>query len=102
MSHTSTTGIAAAVRRSAGPGTAALVRALEAETPTARVVADPDALTGYRRDQASSSRPASAQSVDDVSVVLQVATAQHMPVVPRGAGSDPSGGANAVDGWIVL
>lgn len=73
-----------------------------------RVVVDPDRMTPWTRDQSpfsTSGAPAAvvrAASTDDVVVTLQTATRHGTPVVTRGAGSGLSGGANALDGCVVL
>ncbi len=72
------------------------------------VLDDPGMLASYRNDQAvgaAAGEPAFAvfpQMTEQVSGVLRLAHELRMPVVPRGAGSGLSGGANAVDGCIVL
>jgi glycolate dehydrogenase FAD-linked subunit len=74
------------------------------------VTTDPDVLEAYRRDQAAISflepgMPAALirpRTLGDVRDTLRVAAANGIPVVPRGAGSGLSGGANAVDGCLVL
>lgn len=43
-----------------------------------------------------------AESVEDVAAVLRAASRHGIPVVPRGAGSGLSGGANAVEGGLIL
>ncbi|PWD51054.1 FAD-binding oxidoreductase [Serinibacter arcticus] len=43
-----------------------------------------------------------AESLDDVVAVMRAAHATGTPVVPRGAGTGLSGGANAVDGCLIL
>ncbi|MCY1014594.1 FAD-binding oxidoreductase [Pyxidicoccus sp. MSG2] len=89
-------------------GTADLLRELAAVLPPESLVTDADVLEAHRRDQAEWApagtprvlvRPA---STTEVQAVLRVASALRVPVVPRGAGSGLSGGANAVDGCIVL
>lgn len=98
----------AAGNPTAGSGARALIRELEEDLPTATLVVDPDVLASYRHDQAgfvTAGHPAAAvlaRSVADVRGVLRVAMTHGVPVVPRGAGSGLSGGANAVDGCIVL
>jgi glycolate oxidase len=74
------------------------------------VTTDPDVLEAHRRDQASTAfltagmaaaliRP---RTVEEVSAVLAAADAHGVAIVPRGAGSGLSGGANAIDGcWMV-
>ncbi|HET7723113.1 MAG TPA: FAD-linked oxidase C-terminal domain-containing protein [Propionibacteriaceae bacterium] len=82
----------------------ALVSAL---TPDA-VVTDVETLEEYAHDDAEWApyvRPAAvvlAASVDDVVATVRTARAFGVPVVPRGAGSGLSGGANATAGCIVL
>jgi glycolate oxidase len=73
-----------------------------------RVVVDDAVMAAYARDQAAwapSGRPAAgvrAASRSDVVATISVARELRVPVVARGAGSGLSGGANAVDGSIVL
>ncbi|WNG35138.1 FAD-binding protein [Archangium violaceum] len=85
-----------------------LLRELAAVLPPDALVTDSDVLESHRRDQAGWApagtprvlvRPASTA---EVQAVLRVASALRVPVVARGAGSGLSGGANAVDGCIVL
>jgi glycolate oxidase len=85
-----------------------LLRELAAVLPPEALVTDSDVLEAHRRDQAGWAlagtprvlvRPASTA---EVQAVLRVAAAHRVPVVARGAGSGLSGGANAVDGCIVL
>jgi glycolate oxidase len=84
----------------------ALVDALTAAVAT--VVRDPDAMTGYRRDQClltDAGVPAAvvlATSVDDVVATLNVARVHRVPVVTRGTGTGLAGAANAIEGCIVL
>jgi glycolate oxidase len=78
--------------------------------PAGDVIVDPDVLETYRHDQAAPGfltagtplavvRPIRTQQVQ---AALRAAARHGVPVVPRGAGSGLSGGANAVDGGIVL
>ncbi len=73
-----------------------------------RVVTDPDVMDQYRHDRAltaTAGKPLAvvrAQSVDDVVTTMQIATEAGTPVVTRGTGTGLSGGANAIDGCIVL
>ncbi|MFL5347151.1 MAG: FAD-binding oxidoreductase [Hyalangium sp.] len=76
--------------------------------PPEGLVTDPDVLEAHRRDQAAwvaagtpcvLVRPASTR---EVQAVLRVASAHRVPVVARGAGSGLTGGANALEGCIVL
>jgi glycolate oxidase len=72
------------------------------------VVTDPDVLATYARDQAGfvpAGTPTAAvfpRSTAEVAQVVEVAHEHRLPVVPRGAGSGLAGGANAIDGGIVL
>ena len=72
------------------------------------VVRDPDILAGFVRDQAAlapAGFPAAlvrARSVEDVIGTLRFANARGIPVVTRAAGTGLAGGANAIDGCIVL
>ena len=76
--------------------------------PSGVVVDEPATLENYRfdwsRDEGAGTplavvRP---QDVDQVQAVLRWASAHHIPVVPRGAGSGLSGGSSAVDAGVVL
>ncbi len=73
-----------------------------------RVVVDPDIIESHRRDQACLAEAGiaaalvRAHSTAEVQAVMRFAHAHHVPVVPRGAGTGLTGGANAVDGCIVL
>lgn len=42
------------------------------------------------------------KDADQISKIIQLANAEHFPVIPRGAGSGMSGGAVAVQGGLVL
>ncbi|NAS21842.1 FAD-binding protein [Herbidospora sp. NEAU-GS84] len=72
-----------------------------------RVLTDPDVTASYARDrtflQAGAVRAVVlAESRDDVVATMKWATANGVPVVPRGAGTGLAGGAVAGDGSIVL
>jgi glycolate oxidase len=74
------------------------------------VATDPDVLDAYRRDQAApglidAGVPAALvrpRTTAEVQAAVRAAARHGVPVVPRGAGSGLSGGANAVDGCLVL
>ena len=72
------------------------------------LLTSPESTERYRRDRAdilSAGNPLAvvrAGNLDDVTATLRWAHAHRVPVVPRGAGSGLSGGANAIDGCIVL
>jgi glycolate dehydrogenase FAD-linked subunit len=83
---------------------------LDMLTGTCELVKDPDILEGYRHDQAApglleAGTPiavARPRTTAEVQAVVRAAAGSGTPVVPRGAGSGLSGGANAIDGCIVL
>lgn len=72
------------------------------------VSTDPDVLAGYRFDQAgfcSAGTPralARPGSTAEVVQVLRQANDERIPVVPQGARTGLSGGANAIDGCVLL
>ncbi len=83
---------------------------LERLSGVADVLTDPGVLATYRRDQAAVgfleagmplavARPTTAA---EVQIAVRAAAEHRVPVVPRGAGSGLSGGANAVDGCVVV
>jgi glycolate oxidase len=80
----------------------------EALAGSAAVVLDPDVVASYARDQAPLA-PAGApvalvraRNEEDVVATMRFANARGIPVVTRGAGTGLAGGANAIDGCIVL
>jgi glycolate oxidase len=81
---------------------------LIAELPDGMVVTDPAVTEGYRQDRAfdpSAGKPLAVvrtRRTEEVQTVLRWATANRVPVVPRGAGTGLSGGATALDNGIVL
>jgi glycolate oxidase len=81
---------------------------LIAGLPDGTVVTDPAITEGYRQDRAfdpSAGKPLAVirpRCTAEVQTVLRWATANRVPVVPRGAGSGLSGGATALDNGIVL
>lgn len=74
------------------------------------MVTDRDVLETYRHDQAapgllSAGMPAALirpRTREEVQAAVRAAAANGAPVVPRGAGSGLSGGANAIDGCVLL
>jgi glycolate oxidase len=93
----------------AEPATTALVR--EAELAGAgELIVDPDVLESYRRDQAApglldAGMPAAVArptTTAEVQAAMVAAARTGVPVVPRGAGSGLSGGANAITGCLVI
>jgi glycolate oxidase len=75
--------------------------------PTA-VLTDSDLLRGHQRDEADlcdAGMPAVVvrpRSTADVVAVVRTAAAHGVPVIPQGARTGLAGGANAVDGAVVL
>jgi glycolate oxidase len=72
------------------------------------VVDDPDVLASLGHDEAEWA-PAGkavaavrARSTEDVRRIVAACASRGIPVVPRGAGTGLSGGANAVDGCVIL
>jgi glycolate oxidase subunit GlcD len=89
---------------SAVPWTAELERMLEG----CAVQTDPDVVASYARDQAplapagTGAALVRARSVEDVVRTARFANQRRIPLVTRGAGTGLSGGANAIDGCILL
>ena len=81
---------------------------LIAQLPDGAVLTDRDVMERYRQDWARDPGAGWPRAVvratctADVQAVLRWASANNVPVVPRGAGSGLSGGSTAVDGGIVL
>ncbi|MFB6616422.1 FAD-binding oxidoreductase [Streptomyces sp. NPDC085524] len=76
--------------------------------PAEAVITDPGVTASYATDMASfcpAGNPAVVvlpRTVEQVQHVMRTATALRIPVVPQGARTGLSGGANASDGCIVL
>src|ERR1700723_220164 len=89
-------------------GAGRLVEALGRALPGDRIVADPDVLAALSHDEAEwapAGRAAAgvrARSESEVQQVVRICAELGAAVVPRGAGTGLSGGANAVDGCVVL
>ena len=85
-----------------------VIAELMAGLPANAVLTDPDVIAGYAHDMASFSAAGTAavvvrpRTVEQVQHVMRTATAFRVPVVPQGARTGLSGGANASDGCIVL
>ncbi len=81
---------------------------LAPELSEGALLTDEGLLAGYLQDWSRYpvvGRPMAvvrAMSASDVQAVLRWASAHHVPVIPRGAGSGLSGGATAVDDCVVL
>ena len=90
------------------PDAGKIIEALSRELPADRVVADPDVLAAMSHDDAEwapAGRPAAgvrARSEAEVKHVVRTCAELGVAVVPRGAGTGLSGGANALDGCVVL
>jgi glycolate oxidase len=85
-----------------------VVHDLRAALPQGRVVVDADVVRSLSRDQAAGApagEPAAvvrARSTEEVRRVVEICLRHRTPVVARGAGTGLSGGANAIDGCVVL
>lgn len=85
-------------------------RLLDELAGSCELLVDRDLLEGYRRDQAAPDLLAAGtplavarpSSTGEVQRVVRAAARHRVPIVPRGAGSGLSGGANAIDGGLVL
>jgi glycolate oxidase len=85
-----------------------LITALDRGLPAGRLVTDPDVLAAISHDEAEWA-PAGravagvrARTEDEVRHVVRTCAQFGAPVVPRGAGTGLSGGANATDSCVVL
>jgi glycolate oxidase len=89
-------------------GAGVLVEALSRGLPGDRVVTDPDVLAVLSHDEAEwapAGRAAAAvraRSEAEVQHVVRTCAGLGAPIVPRGAGTGLSGGANAVGGCVIL
>src|SRR3569833_1567847 len=85
-----------------------VVAELERVLPAGRVVRDADELASYAHDEAEWApygRPAAQvrpRETADVREVVAVCAARGVPEVARGACTGLSGGANALDGCVVI
>lgn len=86
---------------------ASLTAAVGGDT-AGRVVTDPDQVGAYCTDEHSYVTPGRpvgvvvARTREDVVATMRWATANRMPVIPRGAGTGIVGGTAATDGCVVL
>ncbi len=85
-----------------------MIDQLIARIGEAAVVTDPQVMAGYVHDEAewaAHGKPLAvvrATTADEVRQTVQWAIEHEVPVVPRGAGTGLSGGANALDGCVVV
>lgn len=86
--------------------TEALLADLRAALGEAHVLTDPAACLAYGTDALQRGHPADVVvrpgTTAEVSAVLRLCTAHHVPVVPRGAGTGYTGGAVPLQGGVVL
>jgi glycolate oxidase len=91
-----------------GTEPAVVVEALSRELPASRLVVDSDVLGAMSHDDAewapagAAAAGVRARSEAEVQQVVRICAALGVPVVPRGAGTGLSGGANAVSGCVIL
>jgi glycolate oxidase len=96
--------LAGATQGSRDPVLADLLAALPAD----RMLLDPDTIAPYLHDEAEWAEHGRAAAVvrprttDEVAAVVTVCARHRRALVPRGAGTGLSGGANAVDGCVLL
>jgi glycolate oxidase len=87
---------------------AQILDALRRQLPAGRIVTDPDVLASLSRDDAewapvgNAAACVRARTEAEVQQVVRSCAEFRVPVVPRGAGTGLSGGANAVDGCVML
>src|SRR5215831_16646888 len=85
-----------------------LIEALSRGLPGDRLVVDPDVLAAISHDEAEwapagkAAAGVRARTEADVQHVVRTCAELGTPIVPRGAGTGLSGGANAVGGCVVL
>ncbi|MDR5700456.1 FAD-binding oxidoreductase [Agromyces aerolatus] len=85
-----------------------LLNEIRAALPEGCLIDDPDSIVAFVRDDAAWSEYGTpiavvrAGTALDVQAVVRACIAYGVPVVPRGAGTGLSGGANAVDGCVVI
>ncbi|WP_375487158.1 FAD-binding oxidoreductase [uncultured Jatrophihabitans sp.] len=85
-----------------------LLDRLRAAVPAGHLLDDPDVTGGYSHDEAEwapHGRPLAvvrAHDAEEVQRVVRFCVETGTPVVPRGAGTGLSGGANAADGAVLL
>ena len=89
------------------PGGAFLAE-IRARLPGLRLLDDPIDLESYRRDETpyvAAGRPlavALPTETSEVAELVRLAAARRVPIVPRGAGTGLSGGANGIEGGLTI
>jgi glycolate oxidase len=91
------------------PVTARVVAELQAIVGPTNVIADPEKLVSYSRDEVAETAYAHMPDVavrvgsaEEIAAIMKLANRERIPVTPRGAGSGLSGGAVPLHGGIVL
>ena len=90
------------------PGPSQVVELLGRVLPADRILVDGDVLDSLSRDQAAwapvgrAAAAVRARNTSEVAAVVTACAELGVPVVARGAGTGLSGGANAIDGCVVL
>ena len=85
-----------------------LLAELTARLPASRIQQDPDVVDAYAQDRAIFEKGGTAAvlvsptSTEEVVAAVAAAIAADAIIVPRGAGTGLTGGANAVDGCMML
>lgn len=85
-----------------------VIEDLRRALPPGRTIEDPDILDSYAHDEAvwaPHSRPVAVlrpRSAEEIQQIVRICLRHRTPVVARGAGTGLSGGANSVDGAVVL
>ncbi|HOZ58402.1 MAG TPA: FAD-binding oxidoreductase, partial [Nakamurella multipartita] len=88
--------------------TSVLLTALDRVLPADRIISDPDVLRTLSSDEAewapvgAATAAVRARAESEVQAAVRVAAELGTPIVARGAGTGLSGGANAVDGCLLL
>jgi glycolate oxidase len=88
--------------------TSVLLTALDRVLPADRITSDPDVLRALSSDEAewapvgAATAAVRARAESEVQAAVRVAAELGTPIVARGAGTGLSGGANAVDGCLLL
>ena len=88
--------------------TTELLAQLHAALPAAHVLTDPDTMQGYCHDQAAwapygrSLAVVRPRSAEEVQALVRFCIASGVPLIARGAGTGLSGGANAIDGCVIV